>query len=268
MKVLEPIWNAKPETANRVRGRIEAILDYAKARGWRSGENPARWRGHLANLLPPSSKVARVQHHAALPWRQISSFMATLGQQHGVAALALRFAILTVARTGEVLGARWDEIDMEAGLWTIPARRMKAGREHRVPLSSGALAALREASGLRVQSRPDAFVFPGANSDRPLSSMAMLMLLRRMDRDDLTAHGFRSTFRDWCAEDTDYPGELAEMALAHTLRDKTEAAYRRGDLLPKRRRLMDDWSDFCGTGKDITRDAPQDHANRGDGESG
>jgi integrase len=250
MQVLEPIWRTKPETASRVRGRIEAVLDYAKARGWRTAENSARWRGHMANLLPRTSKLARVQHHAALPWQQISSFVTAVLKQDGVAALALRFEILTVARTDEVLRARWREIDMSAGLWIVPATRMKAAREHRVPLSMGATEVLSNALTLRTTNDPDEFVFPGAKSDKPLSSMAMLMLLRRMGRGDLTVHGFRSTFRDWCAEDASYAGDLAEMALAHTLRDKTEAAYRRGDMLQKRRQMMEDWAAFCGCGPD------------------
>ena len=245
MRVLEPLWREKTETASRLRGRIESVLDYATARGWRSGENPARWRGHLDNLLPARSKVAKVEHHAALPWREIGAFMAALAEEEGVSALALRFAILTAARTGEVIGARWSEIDMQAAVWTVPADRMKAAREHRVPLSDAALDVLREVAKLRTEPEADGFVFPGGKAGKPLSSMALLMLLRRMERGDLTAHGFRSTFRDWCAEATNYPREVAEAALAHTLRDKTEAAYQRGDLMEKRRRLMAEWATFC-----------------------
>jgi integrase len=245
MRVLEPIWREKPETASRLRGRIESVLDYATARGWRTGDNPARWRGHMDNLLPSRAKIARVEHHAALPWREIGAFMADLSKQEGVGALALRYAVLTAARTGEVIGARWSEIDMPAGVWTVPAERMKAGREHRVPLSDAALAVLRQATTLAAKQDPGGFVFPGGKASKPLSSMAMLMLLRRMERGDLTAHGFRSTFRDWCAESTNYPREIAEAALAHTLRDKTEAAYQRGDLMEKRRRLMAEWAAFC-----------------------
>ena len=245
MRVLEPLWQAKTETAARLRGRIEAVLDYATARGWRSGENPARWRGHLANLLPAPSKIARVEHHAALPWREIGAFMSALAEEAGISALALRFAILTAARTGEVIGAHWSEIDMSEAVWTVPAGRMKAAREHRVPLSEGALAVLRDMAKLRTGPKTDGFVFSGGKPGRPLSSMAMLMLLRRMGRGDLTAHGFRSSFRDWCAEATNYPREVAEAALAHTLRDRTEAAYQRGDLIEKRRRLMSDWAAFC-----------------------
>jgi integrase len=245
IRVLEPLWRDKTETASRLRGRIEVVLDYATARGWRTGENPARWRGHLDKLLPARSKVAKVEHHAALPWREIGAFMAMLAKEEGISALALRFAILTAARTGEVIGARWSEIDMGEAVWTVPAGRMKAAREHRVPLSEGALEVLREIAKLRISPTADAFVFPGGKPSKPLSSMALLMLLRRMERGDLTGHGFRSTFRDWCAEATNYPREVAEAALAHTLRDKTEAAYQRGDLMEKRRRLMMDWATFC-----------------------
>jgi integrase len=246
MRVLEPVWLEKTETASRLRGRIEAVLDYATARGWRTGENPARWRGHLDNLLPARGKVAKVEHHAALGWREIGGFMAKLHEQEGVAALALRFAILTAARTGEVIGAHWSEINMAARVWTVPAKRMKAGREHRVPLSGATLDVLTAVSKLQVGREADPVVFPGGKVGKPLSSMALLMLLRRMGRGDLTAHGFRSTFRDWCAEATNYPRETAEAALAHTLRDKTEAAYQRGDLMEKRSRLMADWAAFCG----------------------
>jgi integrase len=245
MRVLEPLWREKTETAARLRGRIEAVLDYATARGWRTGENPARWRGHLANLLPAPSKIAKVEHHAALPWREIGAFMSAMANEEGISALALRFAILTAARTGEVIGARWSEIDMSEAVWTVPAGRMKAAREHRVPLADDALDALREVAKLRTNPKLDGFVFPGGKPGKPLSSMALLMLLRRMNRGDLTAHGFRSTFRDWCAEATNYPREVAEAALAHTLRDKTEAAYQRGDLMEKRRQLMADWASFC-----------------------
>jgi integrase len=245
MRVLEPIWREKPETASRLRGRIESVLDYATARGWRTGENPARWRGHVENLLPARSKVARVEHHAALPWTEIDAFMAKLREQDGTAALALRFAILTAARTGEVIGAQWSEIDLEGAIWTIPAERMKAGQEHRVPLSDLALEVLRDIRKLHPGSVQHEFIFPGGKAHSPLSSMALLMLLRRMGRRDLTTHGFRSTFRDWCAEMTGYSNEVAEAALAHTIKDKSEAAYRRGDMMEKRRRLMGDWAAFC-----------------------
>ena len=241
MKAIEPIWTAKPETASRVRGRIESILDWAAARGYRQGENPARWRGHLENLLPKKTKVRRVEHHAALPYPEIAAFMAELRQQEGVAARALEFAILTAARTGEVIGARWDEINTPERLWTVPAERMKGGREHRVPLSDAALEILEDLT----KAREGDFVFPGSRMGRPISNMAMLMLLRRMGRGDLTTHGFRSSFRDWAAERTTFPAEVAEMALAHVVSDKVEAAYRRGDLFLKRRQLSDAWAKFC-----------------------
>ena len=246
MRVLEPMWREKTETASRLRGRIESVLDYATARGWRTGENPARWRGHLDNLLPARSKVAKVEHHAALPWREIGAFMAALAKQEGVSALALRFAILTAARTGEVIGARWSEIDM------AEARVDGPGRPHegRAGASGAAVRwrpgrAARGGEAAHQSRRRTGFVFPGGKAGKPLSSMALLMLLRRMERGDLTAHGFRSTFRDWCAEATNYPREVAEAALAHMLRDKTEAAYQRGDLMEKRRRLMAEWATFC-----------------------
>ena len=244
MRAIEPLWTTKPETAARVRGRIETILDYAKARGWRSGDNPARWRGHVANLLPKRAKVQAVTHHAALAWKDVSAFMAMLHLEDGTAALALRFTILCAARTTEAIEAQWSEIDLEAGVWTIPSNRMKAGREHRVPLSAGAVAVLR---GM-LPAKPDAdggYVFPGGKPGAALSNMAMTALLRRMGRKDITVHGFRSTFRDWCGEATSHPREIAEAALAHTLKDKTEAAYQRGDLLEKRRLMMRDWASHC-----------------------
>jgi integrase len=243
MRAIEPIWTEKPETASRVRGRIESILDWATARGYRQGENPARWRGHLDKLLPKKTKVRRVEHHAALPYREIGAFIAELRRQEGLAASALQLAILTALRTKEVLGAPWSEINVADRLWTIPAERMKAEKEHRVPLSAPAIAILED----MAQLRDGEFVFPGANRGSPLSNMAMLMLLRRMGRSDLTVHGFRSTFRDWAAEETHFPAEVVEMALAHRVSGKVEAAYRRGDLFQKRRQLMDDWSKFCAT---------------------
>jgi integrase len=244
------LWTAKPETASRLRGRIESILDWAKVRGYRDGENPARWRGHLDKLLPARSKVRKVRHHAALPYGEMPNFMAELFEEQGIGARALEFAILTVARTGEVIGARWNEIDLSEKVWTIPAERMKAGKEHRVPLSARALTVLnemRQLPALDSKSGEVAFVFPGGNRGRPLSNMAFLMLLRRMGRSDLTAHGFRSTFRDWAAERTSFPGEVAEMALAHTISSKVEQAYRRGDLFERRCHLMAAWEAFCLT---------------------
>lgn len=242
LNVLRPIWNEKTETANRVRGRIEAILDWAKAREFRAGENPARWRGHLSMLLPSRAKVRAVEHHAALPYAEIGAFMADLRTREGMSALALEFAILTAARTSETLGATWQEMDLKANVWTIPGTRMKSGREHRVPLSPATLAVL---SRVRETTTQHAHIFPNLTRGRPLSNMAMLKQLERMKLPDLTVHGFRSTFRDWAADRTNYPGEVAEMALAHAIGDKVEAAYRRGDLFDKRRRLMNDWADFC-----------------------
>ncbi len=245
LKALEAIWTEKPETATRVRGRIESILDWATARGNRQGDNPARWRGHLDKLLPARSKIAKVQHHAALPYVEIGSFVANVQAMEGVSPKALEFAILTATRTGEVVGASWAEIDTANALWTIPASRMKAKKEHRVPLTKRALVIL---AALPREEGNDA-VFIGDKKGQSLSNMALLMTLRRMKRDDLTVHGFRSTFRDWAAEQTAYPNELLEMALAHTVSDKTEAAYRRGDMFEKRRRLMSDWATYCATTK-------------------
>ena len=245
MKVLEPIWTTKPETAARIRGRIESVLNWAKARGYRAGENPALWKGHLSNLLPAHSKIAKVKHHAALPYDETSHFIDALRRQGGVAPLALEFAILTAARTGEIIGARWTEIDLEAKVWTVPASRMKNGREHRVPLSVEALAVLTKVS----QGAPEEFVF-AKRKKRPLSNMAFLMLLRRMGHDKLTAHGFRSTFRDWAAERTNFQAEIAEAALGHVVGNKVEAAYRRGDFFEKRRRLMEAWGKFATKGPD------------------
>jgi integrase len=249
-----PLWTAKPETASRLRGRIESILDWARVRGHREGENPARWRGHLDKLLPARTKVRKVEHHAALPFDELPAFMMILWAQEGVAARALEFAILTAARTGEVIGARWAEIDTGGKLWTVPPNRMKAGREHRVPLSAKAVAILEEMKPLGQirdgRNEADGFVFPGGKPGRPLSNMAFLMLLRRMKREDLTAHGFRSTFRDWAAERTKFPSEVAEMALAHTVSSKVEQAYRRGDLFERRRRIMTAWATFCGMQKE------------------
>jgi integrase len=207
MKAIEPIWQAKPETASRVRGRVESVLDWATARGYRTGENPARWKGHLDKMLPPRGKLQRVVHHPALAYAEMAEFMAKLREREGIAARALEFAILTAARTGEVIGARWSEFDFEAKMWLVPAERMKAGREHRVALSDAAIAIL---SGME---RNGDHVFP-------VSNMAMLMLLRRMGRTDLTVHGFRSTFADWVSEQTGFPSEVREMALAHQVGDK------------------------------------------------
>lgn len=248
MKAIEPIWKTKTETASRVRQRIESVLDWAAVRGYRQGENPARWRGHLERALPARAKIQKVKHHAALPFADLPAFMGELRAMSGDSARALEFAILTATRTNETLKARWSEIDLKARIWTIPGERMKAGRDHRVPLPAAALAVLET---MRKTHPKSEWVFPGASprTDREptLSSMALLMTLRRMKRTDLTAHGFRSTFRDWAGEMTNFPREVAEQALAHTLKDKTEAAYRRGDALEKRRRLMDAWGSYCAT---------------------
>lgn len=241
LKVLEPIWAEKPETASRVRGRVESVLDWARARHLRSGDNPARWRGHLDKLLPAKSKVAKVKHHPALPYKEIGAFMVDLRKMEGVSPRALEFAILTATRTGETIGAKWHEIDQEHRTWVVPAERMKAGKEHRVPLSDRAIAILKNLP----REDDSEYVFIGDKKGKPLSNMALLMVLRRMERGDLTTHGFRSTFRDWAAETTAYANEMVEMALAHTVGDKVEAAYRRGDMMEKRRRLMKDWSDYC-----------------------
>ena len=246
MKALEPIWKMKPETAARVRGRIEAILDWAKVRGYRTGENPARWKGHLDHLLPARGKVQKVEHHAALPYGEIGTFVANLRTRAAIAARALELLIYTACRTSEILKVRWEEIDLGNRVWTIPGERMKAGLEHRVPLSDPALEVLRS---MRKEDSDanEGLVFPGQKRGKPLSNMAMLTLLGRMGRGDLTAHGFRSTFRDWAAERTNFPREVAEAALAHTVGNKVEAAYRRGDLFDKRRQLMGAWAKFCRT---------------------
>lgn len=240
LKILEPIWQAKPETASRVRGRIETVLDAAKARGYRAGENPARWRGHIAQILPARSRLTR-GHHKAMPYDAIPAFVAELRERDAMAALALEFVILTAARTNEVLQATWGEVDLEKAIWTIPAGRMKAGKEHRVPLSSRAVEILEGVKPLKQAS-----LFP-ADKRGTLSPMAMTMLLRRM-KQDCTVHGFRSGFRDWAAECTGYAHEVCEMALAHVIGNKSEAAYRRGDLFEKRRRLMSDWATHCASG--------------------
>ena len=234
---LTPIWSDKPETANRIRQRIEAVIDYASALGIRTGDNPARWRGHLDHLFPKPKKVRAVKHHAALPHAEIANFMAELSARTGVAAQALGFTILTAARSGETRGMTWGEVDLEKATWTIPAQRMKAGKEHRVPLSKGAIALLgvrRDANKLVFESE--------AKPGKPISDMSMTAVLRRMKRDDITVHGFRSTFRDWAGETTSFPREVTEAALAHGIKDKAEAAYARSDLFDKRRLLMEAWA--------------------------
>ena len=242
LRCVEPIWQSKTETASRVRGRIEAVLSWAAVRGYRAaGDNPARWKGHLDQVLPAMAAITKISHHAAVPFATIGAFVAELRESGGSAAHALEFLILTAARTGEVIGARWDEVNLDAKVWTIPAARMKAGREHRVPLSPRAVEILSTAH----REPGNDFIFIGQRAGAGISSMAMTMVLKRLGRGDVTVHGFRSTFRDWCAERTNYPREVAEMALAHTIGDKVEAAYRRGDLFNKRTRLMVDWADYC-----------------------
>jgi integrase len=243
LSVLKPQWNEKPETASRLRGRIERVLDAAKARGLRAGENPARWRGHLDQLLPKRQRLTR-GHHAAMNYPQTPAFMRDLRARHSTAALALELAILTAARSGEVLGARWDEFDLDRGIWTIPPVRMKAGREHRVPLSKRAQENVRAMH----EARDGAYVFPGQKVGGPLSVMALEMVLRRMKIEGATVHGFRSSFRDWAAECTNFTNEVCEAALAHVIENKAEAAYRRGDLFDKRRKLMEAWAAYLTPG--------------------
>jgi integrase len=249
LKILTPIWAKIPPTAKLIRGRIEAILDYAKTNGWRAGENPATWRGNLKFTLPPPNKIKPVRHHPAMPIRDVPAFLRRLEKIPGSAALALRLCILTASRTGETLYAPWEEIDLTARVWTIPADRMKADQEHRVPLSDAAMEVLTEASRRRKGEKdPHAYVFPSdVLPTHPLSAMALLMLLRREEQGSVTTHGFRSTFRDWAGETTNHPREVVEMCLAHRLGDKAEQAYARGDLFQKRRRLMDEWGSFCTT---------------------
>jgi integrase len=238
LKCLEPIWKRKPETANRLRGRIESVLNWAAVRRLRSEDNPARWRGHLDKLLPAPGKVRAVKHHAAMPYADVPQFMTELRALQDSSARALELTILTALRTGEVINAGWSKIDIAAKVWTVPAERTKAGREHRVPLSKRAIEIL---DGLPRGH----YLFPGRDG-RPLSNMAMLKTLERMGYGDMTVHGFRSTFRDWAADTTSYPNHVVEMALAHAIGDKVEAAYRRGDLFVKRRRLMEEWAQYCG----------------------
>lgn len=236
------LWESKTETATRLRGRIESILGWATVSNFRQGDNPARWRGHLENLLAKPSRSKRTVHHPALPWKELGAFMASLREQDGIAAKAVELAILTACRSGEVRLATWAEFDLDAALWVIPAERMKAGVEHRIPLSTAALALLES------MPRMGDLVFPGAKPRKPLSDMSLTAVLRRMKRGEITVHGFRSSFRDWCAESmaNSFPREVCEHALAHSLPDKVEAAYRRGDLIEKRTMLMQAWADYCG----------------------
>ena len=237
--MLQPLWKSKAETAARLRGRIERVLDAAKAKGFRMGENPARWRGHLDSLLPKRQKLTR-GHHAAMPFAEVPGFLGRLRDMEGIGARALEFLILTATRTGEVIGARWNEIDLSERVWIVPAARMKAAREHRVPLTERAVEILNGMAGVRTGD----FVFPGFRRDRSLSNMAMRMTARRAGVEQ-TVHGFRSAFRDWAGERTNFPREIAEAALAHVVGDATERAYRRGDALEKRRALMEAWAIFC-----------------------
>ena len=246
LAILKPLWSKVPETASRLRGRIEKVLDAAKARGHRSGENPARWRGHLDHLLPKRQRLTR-GHHKALPYAEVPAFVARLQELRSISALCLEFTILTAARSGEAMGARFEEFDLDRGIWTVPATRMKAGREHRVPLSPRAIEIVQRMAAVRTGD----FVFPGNRPDRPLSNMALEMLMRRL-KVDATVHGFRSAFRDWAAEQTSVPREVAEAALAHVLENKVEAAYRRSDLFEKRRVLMEQWAEFLAN--DTSRD--------------
>jgi len=243
LKVLMPIWASKTETATRLRGRIESVLDWATFSKFRQGDNPARWKGHLDNTLAKPEKVSKVQHHPALPYDEIGTFMEELRKCEGLGARALELLILTAARSGEIRSATWDEIDMENRLWIIPAGRMKMEREHRVPLSDKAIEMLKALP--RVDG--EVLVFPSSKPKTPLSDMTLTAVLRRMNRTNITVHGFRSTFRDWAAEATNYPSDMAEMALAHSIGDKVEAAYRRGDMLNKRFRMMNDWAKYCST---------------------
>jgi integrase len=259
VSVLKPIWREKPETASRVRGRIERVLDAAKVRGFRTGDNCARWKGHLSLILPPNTRGVKLQHHAAMPYDQVPEFAAGLGKRMSTAARALEFLIHTAARTTEVLHSVWREIDWDAKTWTIPAERMKMKREHVVPLTEPALVVLR--SMAIAGTKPDAFIFPG-RGDKPLSNMSMSMAMRRWEVSEYTVHGFRSAFRDWVGEKTAFPGELAEMALAHLVGSAVERAYRRGSALEKRRELMKAWSAYLQTGGAKVEVAPSDHQPR------
>lgn len=257
LKVLNPIWHDKTETAKRLRGRIELVLSYAKAKGYRRGENPAAWRGNLADILPKPGKIRPHTPQPALPYERMSEFMTSLRQREGVSVLCLEFVILTACRSGEALKAKWAEVDEEKGVWIIPGERMKARKEHRVPLSDAALAVLEEARKVRQGE----YIFPGVRSGKPMTDMALTALVKRMDEEQIengaerwldknsgkriVPHGMRSSFRDWAAEATHYPGEMAEMALAHTVGNKVEAAYRRGDMFEKRRQMMADWAAWC-----------------------
>jgi len=246
LNILSPIWIAKTETAKRVQGRIENVLDFASAHKYRDEANPARWRGHLDKLLPKPSKVQKVTHHPAMPYEQVAAFMGAVQDYNSVSSKALQLLILTATRTSEVLNAEWHEIDLVNATWTIPAKRMKASREHRIPLSHQALALITTLPSVKGNS----FVFPGMKPSRPLSNMLLLQFMRGLgygpsgDKGNYVPHGFRSSFRDWTGEVTSYPRDVAEMALAHAIENKVEAAYRRGDLFEKRRAMMQEWADY------------------------
>jgi integrase len=250
LRILRPIWAEKTETADRVRGRMERILDYARTHKWMKGDNPAQWRGHLDNILAPRSQVARVEHHGAVKWQEVAVVMTKLAGVDGMASRAVRFACLTATRSGEARAATWREFDLGQKLWVIPAERMKAKKEHRVPLSEPALALLRDQRPADGAPPANGYVFPGAKEGRPLTDVGLLKAVHKATgAKEVTVHGFRSTFRDWVAEATDHPGEVAEMALAHVIGSKVEAAYRRGDLFEKRRAMMEDWGRWCGLAK-------------------
>ena len=243
MQVLEPVWHSKTETASRLRQRVEAVLTWAAVSGFRSGDNPARWQGNLKELLPAARKIKKVQHHAALPWQKIGTFMAELRKREGLGARALEFAILSAARSGEVRGMTWDEVDLSAKVWTVPEQRIKAGKAHKIPLSSEAVKLLKA-----LPKFPESpYVFPAARGGQ-LSDMALTAVLKRLQV-DATVHGFRSTFKDWARSCTAYPDEVSELALAHVNSDATRSAYARDELLPQRTRMMKDWAKFCGTVK-------------------
>lgn len=241
LRCIEPIWHTKTETASRVRQYIEKVLAWATVKGYRQGDNPARWMGHLKEALPAPGTIAPDKHHAALPFKELPAFFASVATMGGMAALALRFLILTAARTGEIIGATWDEVDLDKAVWTIPAARMKARRDHRVPLSEAAVTLLK----IVPRERGNAHLFAGQYKGTALSNMAMAVLLKRMERTDITVHGFRSTFRDWAGDHTEFPREVVEAALAHAVGDATEQAYRRSDALERRRVLMEAWADYC-----------------------
>jgi integrase len=243
LKVIKPLWVRIPETASRVRGRIESVLGWATVHHYRAGDNPARWKGHLEHALPARAEVAKIKHHPALPYVQAGSFMAGIRRDTRIGARCLEFIALTIARVGEANVADWSEIDFGKRVWSVPAERMKAGKEHRVPLSKAALAVLEDMRGIRVSD----YIFPGRRADRPVGANTVLRIAKETAGVDITTHGLRSTFRDWAAERTSFPNEVVEMALAHAIPSAVEAAYRRDDLFEKRRRLMDAWAAFCGS---------------------